>query len=1604
MPDLDLTAITAARLALAEHHDRLRVTELALARARAGRDTALAAGDAAAAAAASATAEQLSVERTDVITAEHDARGRITALADRLLAAGRAEEAVASLSAAHPVLMLPVRVETRFADAGQTLRVRIFPDQLHVTAHDPALTPSEEEGLRWYWQHRWPDRVTSERPGGTATADARADAAWEVLASRLRPGRAAFLVRTYPPVNLDSADAEPVWADLPRRASAWSSAARAALLPDRWCVIGFRREAEGRHREIFRRWGRTVPDTLAAGPTPFPGEPDEPRGLPDDPELRWLHNPTSAEEVGMLVTVRQADLTGGARLRDGVDRLVVLGVDRTLDPAQAAAALQAQLAAHADEGELAFIPQGIPTNHIGTQRSGFTTDPDAARTVLAPHRTATVAAAPDDAAGPVIAAALGLPRASFAHLPGADLREQAWQRGLLDALWPATGGYYLTEMLDPVAADRRIESALREHVAAHLRASGPLPTVRISDQPYGLLPVTPRRTFTPTPGRRAQRDIHRVAGLLRELVEPLVTSVPHLAQVRRRSDADDVLLALLQRTPVAWSLTFRQLVGPVQRKAMSLRWDLIAAFQRDVTATVFHRLECYQLTLLSELTHGEDDHPLDVPLVLRPEPTEGEPARQGTGYLTEILAALAQPGARTLLDGRTNSVALLEAFLAYAAVRDLDLAAKETARVAAPSLGLSAEFVGYLSRTADRVPYTLRVEATPTPPAAPGSRVPVPTTPLELASTVLPGLTGTATLAEHIATRFREELPLLPQLLERPHDPLHRLARYTDAVRTLAAAPPDQLEWAFRGVLDLYATRLDAWVTSLASARLAERRAKAPDGVHLGGWGVVEDLRPDSGPAAESLGFMHAPSLSQATSLAVLRSARMNHRDGDGSVFDLDLTSRRVREALKLLEGMGNGQRLAALLGYRIERALQERDLTLARWILPLRQQCPLRSDRPDEPGVAEPVEVVAARDVVDGVALLARWANEGDGLLTAAGVDPGARQAVRAVLDDVAGLADAVSDVLVAEAVHQATAGNLERSGAALSAHDRQGKAPDPEFVRTPRGGTTVTHRVGLWVPADNDVPAPGWPQDIRSLAEPRLDRWCGVLLGDPQRWQVRAQLVRPTEDGGPAATTDLAPLDIGELDVSALSLVLAAQRPGAGQPSELELRLALALGHQAETAGLRPGPNDEISIDPGSLVRLLDLAGWAAEVTASAALTASELSTATDLSVDVTGPPPATVDLEEASGRAQAVVHAARSAVDGLAAATDALAAVPPGRPDTVQLRAVQAALLHAVTLDGPEALLPAAPVAGTPDDPVEHVHGVLERLRVRLEGAQSLLAAAVTPEGPGSAGAGATDGTDDPRLAAARGAIRVLLGHVQPFLPVLQATEPAPLRASLASRANLLDGTPSAVVTWLHTHALVRPALDPLASLLVHAEADGADVAGDLALIQTPHQPDAHWAALPFGTSGPPEHGTVALVLHAPFGLDPGAPGAGVVVDAWTETVPSGEDTTAVAFHYDAPGARAPQTMLLAVHPDPAGTSWDFAALLGCVHEAMDLARLRTVGAKELAPFSTFLPALFLPDNYTRDVPGIRFRELLGHIESLEAGGLVSDHVLGKAVNRA
>ena len=107
------------------------------------------------------------------------------------------EARVAALAGGVPVALLPVRLEARFVD--DELRVRIFPDQIHLDSHEPELTADERDAGEAYWRARfaapdpdarptspWADAVRRRRAGAGGVGRRGADAA------QPRPARRAW--------------------------------------------------------------------------------------------------------------------------------------------------------------------------------------------------------------------------------------------------------------------------------------------------------------------------------------------------------------------------------------------------------------------------------------------------------------------------------------------------------------------------------------------------------------------------------------------------------------------------------------------------------------------------------------------------------------------------------------------------------------------------------------------------------------------------------------------------------------------------------------------------------------------------------------------------------------------------------------------------------------------------------------------------------------------------------------------------------------------------------------------------------------------------------------------------------------------------------------------------------------------------------------------------------------------------------------------------------------------------------------------------------------------------------------------------------------------
>lgn len=1473
-----------------------------------------------------------SVRSTGNATAIAEADSRVRALADsRSVAAremrvadarahtvlGALLQADVSLEGDAPLVLLPVRVETRSTADATQLRVRIFHDSLHAEVLDEGLSAIEANAGRAFWTSVW------------ATGDTTA--AWPALLAAVGARRAEYVADVLRPVNLAARPAgEPEFASVPSRGGA---PAAARTLPDRFYV---RLEQAGAAPVVVH--GRPIPEELPIGLADRDDltllQLDDQDLPPIDDRLRWLVDYAEAERVGMAVTITLP--------RPGVPvaRLLVYGVRASLDAEAAAEKLARLVRAHRFTDGASFVAQGTPTNNTDSARAAWSRRASPAPPAL----TQAPLAATSNAA--VCAAALGLSADALGALPGATDDEQGRARAFNTALWTTTWGDAI-EHLTPAGranGDARLDSpsidAVRDHWVEFVRGRGPVPALRIGRQPYGVLPVVATdASWRPLRGDFVENRLvpfidQQVRWMWRAAAPATtVTNTPLDAAMPEILGTDAILRGLRVRTalspdPVLASATALILpdLGADRSGQQVTKTLLLLSGVADDALDDHDLLGAKTRTLALPLVHETDV--AFVQGLLTPDP----PAMPHKSVLQVLLAHAdaVDRHARTSVATPDMRGVLREA-LATADVganRDLIAAALETSWSADRiDTRLVEEAAQHVTEVAGRLDRRALADRHPLPALAP--------------ATVVQQVAG----VEPTVTRLKGEagLQVFGELFHRTS----WSSRVRASLEVIAGIGDlEERSRLLAETLDCCSHRLDAWITAAASRRLSDLRTMGRKGAYLGAYAWLEhiELRVPE-PAGEidgrrvvhdpgDGGFIHAPGLAHAATAGVLRSARLTHRRGDPNspAMDIDLSSTRVRDALDVLDGMRRGQSLGALLGYRVERRLHERSggaLELDRFVYVLRTLAPLRNGKLTDAG--EPVdEALAASDVVDGLRLLEVPAATVVQKLTDGPTDQryivppdrwigpkaGEAEAVLEAIADLQRTHDAVADLLLAESVFQVVSGNTARAAAALDVLGAgESMPPECEVVRTPRSGFSIQHRVAVVIPDPVPAALEGWNVDTpRARAEPRLDRWAQHAFG-------------PAAAIGIATTSALT---LADAALSALDVLYDADGDAVAM-STLARRLRTRLG--------------DIGDDLGPLTKTWEMAGALRELIAGARpLDAGDLGASGD---------------EHAIGRR----------ADG----------------DDIVARASNALVQLAVAIDAPDALAAletfgVRPAPTSPTLPLAPVEEALSRERLLAEAQHRRDAAThalgqVTPSTPLKS-----------RVELASQALSAIFGAGFLALPRVlppPAGEVDPWAGAVGPGG--VRARPGADLRpWLARMGTIRPRTSQFGEAVLIREAAGRRPF--LRVAQTPTGAFATWVGLPFPGGKPPMTPLSNLVLDV-AGAEAGGTEpdltqaiAGVLIDEWTEVVPRRLErhdrddpgapptlidvtTTGIAINANAPGARPPQAILVALSPD--GGDWTSDRLVHVLDETMALARMRALTLQQIPFAGRYLPALYFRD---------------------------------------
>ncbi|MYS95588.1 MULTISPECIES: hypothetical protein [Streptomyces] len=1010
-------------------------------------------------------------------------------------------------------VLLPARLETLVPPDGddRQLWLRIIPDEASILRHDPTPKPVEASRVAAMWQtihagltnaqRLWPFPYWLDTPVGQR--------AWETLCTQVGPGRAAWLARAcYPKwlgdtVTVNTAQV----ADVPPEPN------RVGGFPERlevWLAFGEEQPILAATTQVDRAALRfDVIGTRRAGPDADPVHESD----------RWWVSWQAAKDVGLGVEVPLPP----DRSLDDLRTLYVIGIGDE--------APEVHFRARVEAGEMATLPLGAPTNAVdGAQAASLGQDPALWRRV-AQDRLHQTGHAPDES---ILTCSLAGYGAKLPAMPLAPVVE-GFDATLVRALWPALWGHQLRDLWGCVDdAD-----GIAAWAARNLRPEGPLPPLRIDQQPYGLLPVAAM-------GRGGQlrwqvsADEDPLASWEPRLCQALLAMRAHWAATARGAGTavganTARLLDLISRDGVSAGYAYRPFLAVELWAAL---YGSMAPFDQQRFDDWVHSTFSPVKELLGrdpteppgvrQMVTGGSPEPLAIPLVVPTiwphwfyEHDDGHIEYDENGKPVPVMTV--EAGIARLL------ATLLEYGHRHDQVYEMWRGVLPDSLLVRLALHASVLSAAAAAQSAAGAPAPLREPLI--------SDTSQPTVLTKLSNEYDPQASH-----DHPAGKVRTTV----------RDGLERLAK-------IAGWPPErqvlaQLERAFRATLDTATHRIDPWLTGMAARRLEHLRDRPESRFRLGVYGWVDGpLLGTPGPTEG--GLLHAPSHAQALTAAILRDKSITEHAEEPSrpdLWSMQLDSRQIRTAEELAEEVRLGSHVHEALGRRVEHIIGVRTpqgpvVEATSRIDVLRQKYPMRTGRAE----------------------LGRVCHGPDALAGLLGPNPplGTTPEQRTELEQLQAVLDTYGDLLVAEAVHQVVSGQADRAGAAMDAAAGLTKPPTMAFTETPLDGeglSTAAVAVIPYKPAPNDSD-PAIP--AARLADASVADALPALVGQATTWTWQAphgnQITLNQLGLEPADTLSLSSEQLDDLARAALGAEPEVKLSGSGRSRhELARDVVQALG----------------------------------------------------------------------------------------------------------------------------------------------------------------------------------------------------------------------------------------------------------------------------------------------------------------------------------------------------------------------------------------------------------------------------------------------------------
>lgn len=1034
------------------------------------------------------------------------------------------------------------------------------------------------------------------------------------------------------------------------KTDAWTRAPRTKVLPDRFVLILYGRD-DAEPREVT---GNVIPDSLFVGPDPLNAKTafeEKDNAKVYGATFNWMSDFDKAVDQGMGFRVNLSP----AEARSGFAKILVLGVFLSANATESADLLKELIDNH-QFGPKGFslVAQGTPTNNTERNGTGYS-DNDAYDDLAFFTATDKPAFDPADpnpkkslTDGRLLADALGIDYSTVQTLQRANQTDVLEAAAMNRSLFAGTLGYWLQNWMGPVISPE-IARQTRSFFTSFVSGRGPLPAVRIGDQPYGILLTSDfsRWKYPRHDDGRLRiglfqnqitflRNLHSLLSRLEQVWTDLADDLPFVGKAN--TDSMKVLIDILGLHPT--SVEFFQRIGYSHEYLETLLSFKGEARHAGELNSMKLGLPTIARSYLATLGITRDDKTirqmksmyvlwqhyvtnLDVPNLVENKPPS-ETNQLSINYVDWL--AKTDDVAKIISQdmGVAPPSALLYLMLRNALLLQLHHGAYEwlKERTAFEANLDKATMVTTLVGMRESLPSVSKLEIMG---ASVGVAEPAhPTPTVSVADWIWHGPDPT----EIEASFLREQ---------------------RKALAVLADTSTAQLERCLVEHIDCCNYRLDAWQTGLFTQRLLAQRNSGGQGqnrhlgIHLGAYGWVENvtqsakvflsadslppkLRPsDSSPILEEDdvivssdrrisgskqgGFVHAPSLNHAAAAALLRNAYLSHADPvKAEMFSVNLSSERVRRAQFILEGMHNGQPIEALLGYQFERNLHDRTsesadsgdspvLEFNQFILPYRQAFPFQSLEIVQAGTGGPTETIPPYSVVNGLKLIEAKLTAANGFGLGSILPPASQPtstlgaAIVAEQNALLDTLDAVKDLLMAENAFQLVRGNFDRVAAVSLAQKEAHIPPDLEVIETPRGSEfTFTNRVTLHFedldPAlASSNPWPGITMTPRAKAEPGMNHWLGSIFG-PTPANIRCEVSWvETAADGSENLVDTHPVSLADLEIQPIDFVWLFSTDPENPGGATELETRIAF-HYRRTHGISDDKITRIVFSPATAV----------------------------------------------------------------------------------------------------------------------------------------------------------------------------------------------------------------------------------------------------------------------------------------------------------------------------------------------------------------------------------------------------------------------------------